>query len=187
MFIIVLIVHLFLVVPIGFLDTLLSLTSVSKLPSEFVLGLSDSYEVFKSQPILGIGRGEGAFLIASGGASPEFNLLLGIATLSGAPVLILFVLMTMLFFRQGSFYRAYFSGSRVKTTGRMAFLSIFCLLVYGAGADIFSDPSIVYLFFSTFGIGSAILLRTKKESDERMEYYGDSASIDTSMLDIGLN
>jgi len=186
LFFVVVIVHLALLIPTGFLDTVMGVFSVSRLPSEFINGLSETFAVFKKYVFFGVGYGDGAFFIASGGDVGEFNLLLGIASMAGVVVLSLFIFMMLLYFRQIAFFRSYFSGSLVKTTGRMAFLSIFSLLIFGAGANIFFDKSMMYLFFATLGIGSAILHRAKKESEDRMGYYGDSASIDTSMLDIGL-
>jgi hypothetical protein len=69
---------------------------------------------------------------------------------------------------------------------RMSALAVFALICFGTFANVFADITVYYLFFSVFGVLSATLRIAKKEHDDRLGYYGDSRSADSSVIDIRL-
>ena len=61
------------------------------------------------------------------------------------------------------------------------------LLLYGAYYNIFADRTVLFVFVAMFGISAAVLRTAKQEYDDRMGYYDDSKSSESSALDVGIN
>jgi hypothetical protein len=58
------------------------------------------------------------------------------------------------------------------------------LLSAGLTEYIWSDVTVYYLFWCILGLGSAALRIAKREHDDKVMYYGDLASVDSSVLDV---
>ena len=180
--------YLIFLLPNTFLDTVSDYFDLSMSYSAKLGAFRRAFGVFVDNIWLGIGNGEGAYMKAVGRVKDgTFNALLGISVEFGIFLLILIVFMIILWLRQLSYYRLYVRNSLVCTTGDMAALAIIALLALGAFDYIFSDVSVFYLFWSVFAISTASLRTAKKEHDDRLGYYSDSRSSESSALDIGIN
>jgi hypothetical protein len=60
------------------------------------------------------------------------------------------------------------------------------LLFYGFYDYIFADFTMFYLFFVLFAVESAMLRVSRRARDERILYYEDSRSNDSSSIDVSL-
>ena len=116
----------------------------------------------------------------------ESNLLIAVAQKSGIFVLLILVFVIVLRLVHISEYSSFVSDSQTKIMTRMSALAVFAIICFGAFANVFSDITIYYLFLSVFGVLSATLRIAKKEADDRLEYYGDARSADSSIIDIRL-
>ena len=58
------------------------------------------------------------------------------------------------------------------------------LIAFGMTEYIWADQMIYYLFWCIFGIGSATLRIAKREHDDRVMYYGDLTTVDSSVIDV---
>lgn len=156
--------------------------------TERMNGYEEALRVFSENIPFGTGIGASAYMKnAVSDTAGIFNTLLAIACQLGAFALAAFLGLILLRMRHFSYYRHYLRSSLVVTTGEMTTLALVALLSFGMLYDIFGDPTVLYLFWSVFGISSAALRIAKKENDDRQGYYGDSRSAESSALDIGLN
>ena len=174
--------------PYGFLflpDSALSAIMRSKAIA--VLGL-DSYiwewmqsrELFLDNLFLGVGTGNFADTYYSA------NFLLQIACEAGLLVLVAFVAIFAVRLVHRSVYRPYMKSSQVGLASNLADVVLVSLLVYGLFTSLWVSPTIYYLFWCVFGFGSAVLRISKKEFDDRVGYFSDGASSDSSSIDISL-
>ena len=115
------------------------------------------------------------------------NTLTGLGLGFGLFAVLLFGLLIVIRLRQVSYFRLYMRNSVLGPTGEMAELSMITLLLYGAFFNIFADYSVLSFFVAVFGISAAALRTARKEYDDRMGYYDDSKSSESSALDVGVN
>lgn len=115
------------------------------------------------------------------------NTFLGLTLGFGVFSVLLFSLLILLKLRHVSYFRVYMRNSDLGPTGEMAALAIVTLLLYGVFYNIFSDYTVVSLFVALFAISSAALRTARREYDDRMGYYDDSSSSDSSALDVSVN
>jgi hypothetical protein len=66
-------------------------------------------------------------------------------------------------------------------------LAIFGIFSIGMTADVFSDITVYLLFISIFGILSASLRISKTEHIDRLSYYGDQRSPDSSDINVRIS
>ena len=127
-------------------------------------------------------------LLGADSAAPEgANTFIGLALGFGIFAVVLFVLLILIRLRHASYFRLYMRNSVLGATGEMAELSMITLLLYGAFFNIFADCSVLWLFVAVFGISAAALRTARKEYDDRIGYYDDSKSSESSALDVGVN
>ena len=69
----------------------------------------------------------------------------------------------------------------------MSGAAIVALLAFGAFDYILSDVTVLYLFITLLALSSAVLRSARRENDDRLGYYGDSSSSDSSALDVSVN
>ena len=115
------------------------------------------------------------------------NTPLGIALGYGICSVLLFAVLIVLKLRHISYFRLYTRNSILGATGEMTSLSMITLLLYGAYYNIFADCTVLFVFVAMFGISAAVLRTAKQEYDDRMGYYDDSKSSESSALDVGIN
>ena len=115
------------------------------------------------------------------------NTLLGLGFGFGIFSVLLFGLLVLIRLRHVSYFRTYMRNSPLGATGDMATLSIVALLSYGAFYNLFSDRVVLSLLVAVFAVSAAALRTAKKEYDDRMGYYEDSGSSESSAIDVGVN
>ena len=117
---------------------------------------------------------------------PPLNAFVIILLRFGVFVFAISVLLLLLRLVQFSEYRIYTAGSLVALISEAGVLCLFGLISLGMTMDVFSDITVYFLFVAIFGILSATLRISKSEHDERMSYYGDQRSHDSSDVSIRL-
>jgi hypothetical protein len=65
-------------------------------------------------------------------------------------------------------------------------MSVFVLLAFGSFNYLFSDITVLYLFWCVFGIGSGALRVAKREHDDRIMYFEDEKSFDSAVINLNL-
>ena len=176
--------HLLLLIPAKALDAVSKILGMSPSFSEKIASYENALPVFFDNLWLGVGIGSDSYVEASGGSPAIFNNMLGMATELGIVVLTLFLITVMLRFRHISYYRTYVRNSHLRVAGGSTALVLLALLVFGIDAYIFADTTVFYLFWVMFGVCTATLRMAKKEHDERLSYYGDSRSAESSVIDV---
>ncbi len=86
--------------------------------------------------------------------------------------------------RRNTVYSIYRSSSNVSHFVSMGNLAAFGLVTLGMIYNVFSDPGVFYMFFATMGISAAALRISKRDHDDRLGYYGDQSSMDSSAIDV---
>ena len=173
---IVALAHLVLLIPPETLDSAFEVFGLDSLVSDKVQAYGESFNRIFEQILLGSG-------INAGG---EYNLFIGIGLKTGLLGLVVFVLMLAVRNRHLSYYRLFVRNCGLEMASNASAISIFSLLVFGVLNPVISDASMFYLFFAVFGIGTASLRAAKIENDDRLGYYKDSRSVESSALDIEL-
>ena len=178
---------LVLTVPRSILDRVSAFFGAEFSFSERLSGYSEALSVFSENITFGTGLGSSAYMnSAISDTDGIFNTLLGVATQLGVIALAIIVIMLVLRMRHLSYYRMYLRNSLVVVTGEMTAIALTALTAFGMLSDLFADQTVLYIFFTVFGISSAALRTAKKECDDRQGYYGDSRSSESSALDVGL-
>lgn len=177
LFLLLIVPYTLLFLPGSILDTVSDIFGLSvSLSDEFAAYRSMLSEFFDS-----------VWLGASSDAPSGANTLFGLGLGFGIIAVIMFGFMIVLRLRHISYFRLYMRNSVLGPTGDMAAFSMITLLLYGSFYNIFSDYAILSLFVAVFGISAAALRTAKNEYDDRMGYYGDSNSSESSALDVGFN
>ncbi len=171
-----------------------------------VLNLSDSsiayrLSIFRSSLSMlgdnlffGIGIGADTFyesfaLYAEDGvvAPHSHNLLLQIGCEAGIFALLCFIMLFFTRMRHLSVYGHYIRRGSMHTITVFATTALFALLIFGMTDYIWFAPSMFYLFFILFGMGSSSLRIAKEDADDRLNYYGDARRSDASVIDIRIS
>ncbi len=151
--------------------------------------LRRSAEEFLDNILLGIGVGEKGFADAMlkygiTGFSESGNLLLGLGLEGGIVTLSAFLLLLAVRLVHRAYYQRYIRYSHVRKLSPFISVSIFSLLVYASFNYIFRDLTLMYLFFTVFGIASASLRVAKQEHDDGVLYFEDEKSSNSSVVNI---
>jgi hypothetical protein len=177
--------HLLLLVPTKYISRALAFLPGESAFADSLAGYKSAFGVFLENIWLGTGIGESSYMAAAGGDTPgAFNLMLGIATELGVFVLSLFIILLFIKFRHISYYSHYLAGSHLGVTANITTLLTFVLVTVGVGSYIFSDAAIMFLFWMIFAISSSALKNGKQEYDDIRDYFGDSSSSESSVIDI---
>ncbi len=179
--------HLLLLIPIEKLNAVSKYFGFDLALPALVSGYKRALKVFTENIWFGAGIGDGSYKAASGmNSSGIFNTLLGIGVEIGVFALVLFAIMILIRLRHLSYYRHYTKKSFVNTAVNMTALVTVALLIYGSFADIFENAAVFYLFWTVFGICTSSLRTARKEYDDRLGYYGDLRSAESSAIDISI-
>ena len=142
--------------------------------------LYESLLLFRDNIFLGIGADSvTADGVGYGGNSISW-LLCNFGVFAAALLLIVFLIRM----RQFTVFSIYRSSSNVSNFISMGNLAAFVLVVFGMFYNVFADVGIFYLFISAIGVSSAAIRISKREHDDRLGYYGDQRSIDSSAVDV---
>ena len=98
--------------------------------------------------------------------------------------LLAFVLILVARFRQLSVFSNYLSSSGLRDLVELTAVAVLSLLAFGSFHDVLADPSIFYLFFIVFAVYAAAQRISKFDYEERLAYYGDQRSCDSSVIDV---
>lgn len=163
------------------------LTAAKTLPILANLGFADYFDVWISSRKLFVdnifsGVGTGDFMDAPYSAS----FLLQIGCEAGIFVLVVFIMIFAVRLRHRSIYSPYTKHSQVSLLTNFSDATMVALLVYGLFTPLWSAPTVYYLFWCVFGLGSAVLRISKHEFDDRVGYFSDGADVDSSSIDISL-
>jgi hypothetical protein len=83
-------------------------------------------------------------------------------------------------------YTPYIRSSTVRPYVRMVSLGFVALISFGIFVDLFAGVESFFFFFSVYGLCSATLRISKKETDDRLSYYGDSRSSESSVIEVSV-
>jgi hypothetical protein len=161
--------------PETFFAKITELFSLNPAPNELIAGFKSGLDVFFENSMFGVGFGT---------ETPRGNMALSIAMNYGAIVLSIFFIIFVLRLVQLSEYGVYMSGSLLTLISNAAALAVFGLTSLGMMADVFSDVTVYFLFIAIFGILSASLRISKTEYVDRLSYYGDLRSADSSDINV---
>ena len=159
--------------------------------SDVVLRWKYAKEMFLGNVFLGIGIGSDCFVMefeALTGLAAEFtnagHFILEIAIEAGvfAPVVLLLILFVRI--RHTGLYLSYTRNSHLSLLSPFNTLALSALLMLGAVNYLWADMSMYFLFWCLFGIGTATLRISRQEHDDRMGYYSDGRSSDSSSIDV---
>ncbi len=143
---------------------------------------SNTLNIFLENIWLGIGVGNENCLSEAG----MINTPLAIAAQLGVFGIALLALLIIILLRQLSYYRRFMTNSSFTTVKNMSALAITVVLLFGAGADILNDKSVFCLFFTVFGICISVMRSARRDHDDRLSYYGDSRSAESSVIDVNI-
>ncbi len=185
-------VYLVFLLPSGILNSEALSLLLGKEASELTALWRASLDMFSEQPLIGIGMGTSSYsqeIIKHGGtpSNNSSNLFLEIACEAGVFALIFFVLVLLECLRHRSRYRSYVKASQVKTVSNTVMLALVALIIYGSVNYIWENSAVCYLFWCVFGLGSATLRTAKREHDDRIIYYNDVVSAESSDIDVQID
>ncbi len=175
-----------------------ALCALDKIPIISSLGLgalaerwSVSFEMLLDNIFVGVGIGSDSFSREIAHYTAEkytdsANLLLEIGCEAGIFALVAFVAIILVRLFHRIAYRRYVAVSEVRYLSSFASVAMCVLFVFGAVNYLFSDLCLNLLYWCVFGIGSAALRVAKREHDDRIGYYSDGRSQDSSSMDIEL-
>ena len=148
-----------------------------------------SFVMLKDKLLVGVGIGADSFssVIAEYGQTAAENsssLLFEIACEAGVLALVIFLALLFIRLRHRSIYRDYIAESHVTRLSCVSTAMVVMLIAFGMTEYIWADQMIYYLFWCIFGIGSATLRIAKREHDDRVMYYGDLTTVDSSVIDV---
>lgn len=153
-----------------------------------------SAAMLKDHPWLGIGVGADNFssvfssYAEAGVTAPHsHSLFLQIACEAGVIALAIFLLLLVLRAVHLSVFARHIKASSVFYPALFSTAALFCLLVFGVADYPFTNPTMLYLFFTVFGLGSATLRIAKQEQRDRALFYSAEMGSQTAELDIELD
>lgn len=166
-----------LFIPLRILDTVADIFGIIPSFTEKIEGYSKALEIFGENIALGVGRGECAVL----------NTLLGVGFEFGIIVLAIFLLILLLRFRHLFYCRHYIRNSLTYTSTNTTTVALVALISLGFDTYLFADASVLLLFSAIFAIGTSTIRIARKEYNDRIEYYGDSRSSESSAVDVSIS
>jgi hypothetical protein len=175
-------------IPNTYLDKLSAFLNF-KLPLSTVSDkILENIGVALENPFFGVGIGKDSYDAYLGEVAVRVdNMLVGIASSVGIAALVLLLFILIVRFIQSAVYSRFTKYSSVHIASNMTTVAILTLIMLGAFGNFFEYPELFYMFFSIFGISTATLRVSKKETDDRLNYYGDSRSSETSAIDVNIS
>lgn len=175
-----------------------ALIAMSKLPvlsllslDSFAEHLNCSRQMFRENVFTGIGIGETSFVLelekmglSELGYTNGGSFLLDTALEAGVFSLIVLLVIFAVRVRHSAVYVPYVKNSQLSTLSKFSSLCLSAVIALGAFNCLWEDKSMFFLFWCIFGVGSAALRVSKSEYDDRIAYYSDGRSAESSALDI---
>lgn len=173
------------------------LSSLSELEIFRVLGLSGVLHRWQTlrnmlagNLLTGIGIGDECFreelskMGLDGSFTDGASFLGEIALEAGIFALLSLVFIIVIRIRHLRVYNPYTKNSNLATISRFTTAVLSALLVFGSVSYLFADMSMYFLFWCVMGVGSAALRVSRKEHDDRVSYYSDGRSSESSSIDV---
>jgi len=173
------------------------LDAFSALPLVDALGIGGyitrweiSRQIFLDNILLGVGIGSECFAPEYAGYTDGFafpdsgSFLLQIGCEAGVFALLLFLFALATRIKHRTIYLTYVRSSTVSLLSAFTAVITVVLMLLGSFTSIWSNMTMLYLFFCVFGLGSTALRISKQEFDDRIGYYSDGAGADNSSIDI---
>ncbi|MBQ7333718.1 MAG: hypothetical protein IJW38_05155 [Clostridia bacterium] len=170
--------YLLFLLPESFFAKLSEFLMISPTLNETLASFKTAFSIFSENAIFGVGFGT---------QTPNANMALSVAVNFGAVVLGILVAVFVLRLVQLSEYGIYMRSSLLSLITKAAAFAVFGLFSVGMTADVFSDITVYFLFVSIFGILSASLRISKTEYLDRLSYYGDQRSADSSDINVRIS
>lgn len=157
--------------------------------AEYIQLWSASIAMFLKNPFAGVGIGSDSFSSEIAGygqivADNSSSFLIELACEAGALALLVFLVLLAVRLYHRTRYRNYIVESHVTHLSFVSAAMMTALIAFGMTEYIWADETLLYLFWCIFGIGSATLRIAKREHDDRVMYYGDLMTADTSVIDV---
>lgn len=124
------------------------------------------------------------FGIGFGSATPYGNTFLSLSVNFGIFAFAIIALLFLVRLVHLSAFGVYLRSSLLSLIGEAGALALVALISFGMSADVFSDITVYSIFVLIFALLSASLRIAKNEHDERISYYGDQRSPDSSDISI---
>ena len=170
-------------------DAIMSRIGVTHVYSELTALWKRSLAMISDHLFTGVGIGSDSFsseILNYGqiGAENSRNLFIEIVAEAGIFALICFVLLIVVRVIHTSIYKVYTSDSGLRTLSFASAAMMFAIITFGMTEYVWADNSTYYLFWCIFGIEGAALRVSKREHDDRVMYYSDISTVETSVLDV---
>lgn len=182
---------LLFLLPDGVFETAFSTFGRVYTKAEYIELWRASVSMISDHLFTGVGIGRDSFftVIAEYGkpAANSSSLLLEIGCEAGILALLFFLVLLFVRFCHRTVYRDYIDSSRLTHLSYLAEAMVTMLIAFGITEYIWADELIYYLFWCVFGIGSAALRISKREHDDKVMYYGDLMTVDSSVIDVKIN
>ena len=147
--------------------------------------------IFKDHFLTGVGIGAQSFAeeyekyASTGGVYENCgNFLIQLGCEAGVFTLAILILIFAVRLRHSASYLPYVKHTQLGELSCFCTCAIAILFVFGAFTYVFSDITMYYLFWCVFGIGAAALRVSRQEFDDRVGYFKDEASSQSSSVDI---
>ena len=170
--------YLLFLLPESFFVKISDWLSITPGLNETLASWKTGFELFTDNVMFGLGFGS---------KTPTANTLLAISLNFGVVVLAAILIIFVIRLIQLSEYGIYMRGSLLALITKAAALAIFGLFSLGMSVDVFSDITVYFLFIYIFGILSASLRISKTEHLDRLSYYGDQRSADSSDINVRIS
>lgn len=118
------------------------------------------------------------------GVVPEVNTYVWILFSFGVFASAFFVITFLFRMRRLTLHSVYRSSSNVSNFISMGTLAAFSIAALGCFYDLFSSPAVLCIFFASLGVSTASIRISKRDHDDRLNYYGDQSSENTAAVDI---
>ncbi len=142
---------------------------------------AEALGLFRDNAVMGLGADAE---IGEGGEEYLFNALIGIGCRFGVFAVIAFLSLILFKLRRASLYSTYLGASSLRSLSNMTVLAVFAMLAIGWFYDIAASEEMYLALFVILGMNTAALRVSKKEHDDRLDYYGDNRGIYSSDADI---
>ena len=174
-------------IPEAYLQSVSEFLRIEPSVSVTVEKLSQNLSVFLANLFIGVGIGQDSFDSFMGTSAPTAdNLFLGIGTSVGVFALAVFFILLAVNYLHTVMYKVYVKNSSMNIVSVMSTLALSSLIMYGAFGNLFNRIELFYIFFVIFAISTASLRDAKQEYVDRVGYYDDLRSSETSIIDINL-
>ncbi len=187
-----LVISLVIFIPSDVLMRLAELEAMKPLNiGEYAVRWELAKDMISTHLFTGIGIGEDSFIeeLSTYGIHSFPNgasFFLEVATEAGIFALVALVFIILIRVRHTATYIPYIKTSHLNLTARFTNFALAAFLILGAFNYLWADMAIYFLFWCVFGVGSAALRIARQEHDDRVGYYSDGRSNDSSSVDINV-